>query len=281
MAGSGIKVRIVTRSCATEADAGLLDGLTAIASRAAAAILSVGDPGGTQRAKPDRSPVTAADEAAEAAVLDGLARLMPGVPVVSEESGQSTPGALGDAFLLVDPLDGTRELLAGEREYTVNIALVRDGVPVLGVIAAPAMGLVWRGGAGRGAERLALAPGGLPAEARERTAIAVRARPARDPIAAVSRFHRDPDTERHLDRCFPGARRMVIGSAVKFCRLAEGAIDIYARLTQLSEWDIAAGHALVAAAGGTMTAVDGAALRYGNPGFRTRGFVACGAPSSP
>src|SRR5262245_1055346 len=160
----------------------LIEGLSLIATRAGAAILAVHDPAASWRIKPDQSPVTAADEAAEAVILEGLAGLLPGVPVVSEEAAtKHPPGALGEEFLLVDPLDGTRELLAGEREYTVNIALVRANSPVAGVIAAPALGLLWRGVAGQRAQRLRFAPD-APATG-EATAIRTRKRPERGAVA--------------------------------------------------------------------------------------------------
>ena len=138
----------------------LLDGLTLIASRAAAAILAVPSPDLNQREKPDKSPVTAADEASEAVIVEELAKLRPGIPVVSEEAtGRHTPDDIDQRFFVVDPLDGTREFLAGRDEFTVNIAFVDNCVPVAGVIIAPARGLIWRAYVGRGAERLALPPG--------------------------------------------------------------------------------------------------------------------------
>jgi 3'(2'), 5'-bisphosphate nucleotidase len=254
----------------------LLDGLTRIASEAAAAVVAIDAKSLGPRRKPDNSPITAADEASEAIVLQGLAGLLPGVPVVSEEaSGRNVPAALGERFLLVDPLDGTRELLAGEAEYTINIALVSGGVPAIGVIAAPALGLIWRGSAAHGAERLRLAPGVDPGAARERTAIRTRPRPAVSTVAVISRFHRDAETDAYLER-LPNVQRMVVGSSIKFCRLAEGSADIYARLSSLSEWDAAAGHALVVAAGGAMTTIAGEPLPYGRRGFRLPPFIAVG-----
>lgn len=272
----GIKVPIVTKPTTNGETAILLDGLTEIAGRAAAAILAVSNPHETARRKPDLSPVTEADEASEAVILHGLARLAPEVPVVSEEAGASRDGALGRRFFLVDPLDGTREFLAGEAEFTVNIALVEDGTPVLGVIAAPAMGQMWRSGGGSGAQRLRLVTAADAAHTDAPVPIKVRPMPSEGAKAAVSRFHRDAPTDQLLER-FPGVQRVVVGSSVKFCRLAEGALDLYARQSPLAEWDIAAGHAIVVAAGGTMTAVDGTPLRYGKPDFRVRGFIARGA----
>ena len=260
-------------------DRRLIDELASIASQAGAAILAVGADL-KQRDKADRSPVTAADEASEAVILDGLRRLLPGVPVVSEEaSGRYMPSAPGGRFLLVDPLDGTRELIAGETEYAVNIALVDGGRPVAGVIAAPALGALWIGVVGQGAERLRLAPGAEPAAARERTAIRTRARPLRGAVALVSRFHREPKADAYLDR-IADVERKVCGASIKFCRLAEGAADLYVRMASISEWDAAAGHALVAAAGGAMTTLDGQPLPYGRAGFRLPPFIASGDGSA-
>jgi 3'(2'), 5'-bisphosphate nucleotidase len=138
-------------------DGGLLDELTTIVSAAAAAILAVRAGSLDPRSKADLSPVTAADHAAEAVILRGLARILPDVPVVSEEAaGNALPANLPDSFILVDPLDGTRELLAGRDEFTVNVALLTGGRPRLGIVAAPAQALIWRGIDGRGAERLRL-----------------------------------------------------------------------------------------------------------------------------
>jgi 3'(2'), 5'-bisphosphate nucleotidase len=255
---------------------GVLDGLTLIASQAAAAILAVRNPAAGQREKADRSPVTAADEASEALIIAGLKRLLPDVPVISEEAaaGRRLAG-LGQRFLLVDPLDGTRELLAGRDEFTVNIALVENGLPTLGVIAAPASGTIWRGVAGSGAERLALSPGAGPGEARERTPIRVRPYPKEDVRVLVSRSHLDAATAAYVDRLPPG-ERVACGSALKFAMLAEGSADLYPRLSPTSEWDVAAGHALLAAAGGGVLRPDGQPLLYGQSDFRIPGFIAFG-----
>jgi 3'(2'), 5'-bisphosphate nucleotidase len=243
---------------------------TALAARAAAAILRFDCRSVATRQKADRSMVTAADEAAEAAILPGLAAL--GVPVVSEESA---PDPHGGDYVLVDPLDGTAEFLGGRDEYTVNIALVRDRVPAVGVVAAPALGLLWRGAAGT-AERLRLDPSGAITE---RSAIRTRAWPAQR-VAAISRSHYDDASADFLERFAP-VTTLVCGSALKFSRLAEGAADIYPRLAPTSEWDVAAGHALVVAAGGAMTAPDGSALTYGRgESYRVPGFVAWGDPAA-
>jgi 3'(2'), 5'-bisphosphate nucleotidase len=267
----------------TVADGLLLDELTTIVSAAAAAILAVRAGALDARTKADLSPVTAADEAAETVILDGLARVLPGVAVVSEEAASSTPPArLPDSFVLVDPLDGTRELLAGRDEFTVNVAVVSGGHPRLGIVAAPAQGVLWRGREGRGAERLHLSPGAPASAARERSAIRTRAFPRAGLVAVVSRSHLDRQTEAFLAR-LPVAERLASGSAVKFCQVAEGAADVYPRLSTTCEWDIAAGHAVLSAAGGTVTTPDGAALSYGHiaRNFRVPAFIAWGDPAAP
>jgi 3'(2'), 5'-bisphosphate nucleotidase len=248
-----------------------MDDLTALVSEAAATILRIGPE--AARLKADRTPVCNADEAAEALLLEGLARLMPGVLVVSEEAcARGARPRPGTRFFLVDPLDGTREFLAGLDEYTVNLALVADGVPELGIIAAPAQGRVWRGAAGHGGERLDLAPGAPPADARNRVPLHPRRRPAHGLIAAVSRSHLDPRTAAFV-AALPGAGQVTCGSSLKFCRVAEGAAA--------SEWDIAAGHALLTASGGVVGAPDGTPLAYGraDESFRVPGFVAWADPA--
>jgi 3'(2'), 5'-bisphosphate nucleotidase len=252
----------------------LLDDLTALVSEAAAAIMRIGPEGA--RMKADRTPVCSADEAAEALLLEGLARLMPGVPVVSEEAcAQGARPRPGARFFLVDPLDGTREFLAGLDEYTVNVALISDGVPEIGIIAAPGQGRIWRGAAGHGGERLDLTLGEAPAAGRNLTPLRPRRRPPRGLIAAVSRSHLDSRTAAFV-AALPDAEQMTCGSSLKFCRLAEGAADVYPRLAPTSEWDIAAGHAILTASGGVISAPDGAPLAYGraDESFRVPGFVA-------
>jgi 3'(2'), 5'-bisphosphate nucleotidase len=267
----------------TFADGRLLDELTTIVSAAAAAILAARAGSLDARTKADLSPVTVCDEAAEAAILSGLARVLPGVAVVSEEAASGAPpSSLPDSFVLVDPLDGTRELIAGRDEFTVNVAIVRGGRPRLGIVAAPAQGVVWRGSEGGGAERLQLAPGVPASAARERSAIRTRPAPRAGLVAVVSRSHLDAETEAFLAR-LPIAGRLTSGSAVKFCQVAEGAADVYPRLSTTCEWDVAAGHAVLAAAGGVLTAPGGAALSYGQIGrnFRVPAFVAWGDPAAP
>jgi 3'(2'), 5'-bisphosphate nucleotidase len=250
--------------------------LAELASEAGARILQCAAAGLIPRAKPDASPVTAADEAAEAILRAGLARLLPGVPVVAEEAasrGEET--SFSSDFFLVDPIDGTRELLAGRSEYTVNIALLIGRWPVLGLIYAPALHALYMATEGR-AMRAMLEPG---TRFDAGNSVPIHARPrAQRLVAAMSRSHPDPKSEAFL-AALPIERRLILGSSLKFARLAEGAADVYARLAPLSEWDVAAGHALLDAAGGRVTAPDGGALAYGKreTGFRIDGFVAWGA----
>jgi 3'(2'), 5'-bisphosphate nucleotidase len=252
----------------------LLDDLTTLVSRAGAVILS--HPPSQVLFKADKSPVTAADTAAEEAILDGLAQLAPGIPVVAEESSSRgmKQRPAGDYFL-VDPLDGTREFIAGRGEYTVNVALVRQGAPLLGLVAAPATGTIWRAGVVGGAERLRLPAGEAMTPTVDRMPLHARRAPERDLIALVSRSHLDAGTSALLDH-LPVKERVACGSAIKFCRLAEGAADLYPRLAPTSPWDVAAGHAVLAAAGGAVTMPDGQPLSYSAGGVRIPGFIAWG-----
>jgi 3'(2'), 5'-bisphosphate nucleotidase len=201
-----------------------------------------------------------------------LARLFPDVPALSEERVHLAKPSYRGSFFLVDPLDGTKEFVAGRAEFTVNLALVTNGTPLLGIVGAPALGLVWRGLVGRGADRLRT--NGSVAEAIHTRALPKRGAPW---IAAVSRSHRDIRTEAFIE-ARPGAIRQVLGSAVKFGRVAEGAIDIYPRLGPTSEWDVAAGHALVTAAGGKVTDAQGNDVQFGrgHEGYIVPEFIAWG-----
>jgi 3'(2'), 5'-bisphosphate nucleotidase len=225
--------------------------------------------------------VTAADHAAEAVILEGLARVLPGVVVISEEAA-TRPSHLPETFILVDPLDGTRELIAGRDEYTVNIAMIREGQPQLGIVAAPAQGMLWRGIVGGGAQRLRLTPGQPAGAAVEVRPIHTRPCPPSGMVAAASRSHLDPATKAFLAR-LPVTEHRSSGSAIKFCQLAEGTADVYPRLSTTCEWDVAAGHAMLVAAGGRVTAPDGTPLQYGriDADFRVPAFVAWGDPSAP
>jgi 3'(2'), 5'-bisphosphate nucleotidase len=226
--------------------------------------------------------VTAADEASEAIILDGVAKLLPGVPIISEEAGASAAvGSGANDLVLVDPVDGTRELVAGRDEFTVNLGLVRSGAPVLGIVAAPALALVWRTAPGGGAERFRLTPGASASTATEVRAIRTRRMPKSGIVAAISRSHFDAATGAFLTRLgtrFGDVTRLESGSAIKLCRVAEGSADVYPRLAATHQWDVAAGHAIVTAAGGVVTTPEGAPLVYGPPagGLRVGGFIAWG-----
>ena len=248
-----------------------LDAVATIARRAGEAIMAVYATAFAVRAKDDASPVTEADERAEALIVPALRQLLPGVPVVAEEMaarGQSD-GEIGELFWLVDPLDGTREFVSRNGEFTVNIALVHRGAPVLGVVVAPALGRTFAGVAGRGA---------WCEDGQGRRAIATRAEPAEGLTVVASRSHGDAAA---LERYLEGravARIVEAGSSLKLCLLAAGEADLYPRFGRTMEWDIAAGHAVLAAAGGSVCRLDGVALRYGKPGFENPHFVALGRP---
>jgi 3'(2'), 5'-bisphosphate nucleotidase len=257
------------------APADLMEGLTAISVSAAAAIFRAKDPGGVG-IKADGSPVTDSDMAAEAVIRDGLYSLAPRLPIISEEEARRDTDAVSSGrYFLVDPLDGTREFIAGHDDYTINIALMSAGAPVLGIVTAPALGLIWRGAVGGGADRLAFSADQISAP----QPIHTRARPPSELIVLVSRSHLDTRTEAYL-KGLAHARCIACGSSVKFCRVAEGMADHYPRLGPVRDWDVAAGHAVLVAAGGSVTTPDGTPLIYGTPELRIPGFLAWGAPAS-
>jgi 3'(2'), 5'-bisphosphate nucleotidase len=223
------------------------------------------------QAKGDGSPLTQADLAAHDAILAGLAAACPGLPVVSEEDAARAEAAPEGPFILVDPLDGTREFISGNGEFTVNIALVDGGVPVAGVVHAPALGRTWVGALGAGAR--AAGPDGAPLRP-----IAVRAPDPAGLVAVASRSHRDAQTEAFLATLTVAGLRSV-GSSLKFCLVAAGEADVYPRFGPTMEWDTAAGQAVLEAAGGCVCGPDGSAFRYGKAGaaWRNGSFVAWGA----
>ena len=227
------------------------------------------------RGKADASPVTAADELAEAIILAGLARLAPALPVVAEEQAAAghTPH-IGERFWLVDPLDGTREFVNRNGEFTVNIALIEQGRPVRGVVLVPVSGRLYAGAVGLGAfEQEATGPARRP--------ITTRAVPLEGLTVLASRSHGDEpalqawlDEQRARGQAIAGVHSA--GSSLKLCLLAAGQGDAYPRFGRTMEWDIAAGHAVLAAAGGQVCALDASVLRYGKPGFENPHFVAWG-----
>ncbi len=219
--------------------------------------------------KADLSPVTAADLAAEAVILAALRRLTPDIPIVAEEESQAIglPAKAAERFWLVDPLDGTKEFVARNGEFTVNIALIERGVPVLGIIHLPALHETYRGHSGI-AERSA---SGAPFRR-----IRARRPPAEGAIMTISRSHAAKELVKAEEMGERVQGTIVAGSSLKFCRLAEGAADLYPRFGPTMEWDTAAGHAILAAAGGSVTTLDGAPLGYAKPGFRNPHFIARG-----
>lgn len=224
------------------------------------------------RRKADASPVSEADEAAEALLVPGVERLLPGVPILAEEA-VSRDGLVevGGEFVLIDPLDGTKEFVSRNGEFTVNVALVRDGVPVAGCVYAPALGQMYVGGT---TARSGSVQPGQPVG--ELAPICTRSYPA-DLVAVASRSHADQQTADFLSRLGVSSTRSA-GSSLKFCLVAEGAADVYPRFGPTMEWDTAAGDAVLRAAGGTVSRPDGADFRYGKAdgGFRNGPFVAWG-----
>ncbi|MCH9000903.1 MAG: 3'(2'),5'-bisphosphate nucleotidase CysQ [Proteobacteria bacterium] len=223
------------------------------------------------RAKADASPVTEADEATEEFILRALDKLTPEIPVVSEEAAAAgrVPDISGGLFWLVDALDGTKEFLSGNDEFTVNIGLIRDGEPVAGVVHAPALAQTWAGAEPDGAS--------FSQADRPPTPIEARALPETGAVVVASRRHGDA---RELDRFLADYdidEQIGAGSSIKFCLLASGKADLYPRFGRTMEWDTAAGHAVLLAAGGSVIRADtGEALTYGKPGLENPHFIARG-----
>jgi 3'(2'), 5'-bisphosphate nucleotidase len=246
----------------------LLDAIRPIAEAAGAATLHFY--GSTASvAKADGSPVTLADQAAEDVILPRLRALTPDIPVVSEEEAAKglTPSVTGNRFWLVDPLDGTKEFISGNGEFTVNIALIVDGHPALGVVVVPARGETYAG-AGPGTATLTNKDGTRP--------ISVRPAPASGLTVVGSRSHGDAAA---MDAFLAGRRVAAFraaGSSLKLCLVAAGEADLYPRLGTTMEWDIAAGHAVLAAAGGRVETVDGKPFTYGKLDYRNPHFAAYG-----
>jgi 3'(2'), 5'-bisphosphate nucleotidase len=239
--------------------------------------MSIYAKGAKARLKDDATPVTEADITAENIILAGLAELAPGVPVVSEESvAAGYVPALKDRFFLVDPLDGTREFLSRNGEFTVNIALIEKGLPAIGVVFAPALPrLFWAERRIGAFEAAADHEGrGIP-NARRLVAAAV---PARNLRVVASRSHRDSLTEDWIKNCDTG-QLVFAGSSLKFCVIAAGEADVYPRFGRTMEWDTAAGHAILLAAGGKVLTESQRPLTYGKVegGFANPAFIASGA----
>jgi 3'(2'), 5'-bisphosphate nucleotidase len=247
-----------------------LDRIVAIARRAGEAILEIYESGFDVELKADDSPLTQADLASHRVICEALARAYPDVPLLSEESAQVPFEARRgwSEYWLIDPLDGTREFVKRNGEFTVNIALVRDHYPALGVVHVPVSGVTYYGCVGAGSCRHAGDAAPVP--------IRVRVPAAAPPVVVGSRSHANPDTARRLEPI--GPHRMVsMGSSLKFCLVAEGRADLYPRFGPTSEWDTAAAQAVVEAAGGQVLTLDGRRLRYNaRPGMLNPHFLVLG-----
>ena len=259
----------------------ILESLVRIAREAADVVMAVYASDFAVRGKSDASPVTEADEAAEAIIVAALTSLTPDIAIVAEEAvAAEGPPAVGSRFWLVDPLDGTREFVSRNGEFTVNIALIEHGEPVMGVVFAPALGVLYAGAVGLGAfveEEQEASRAGHPTR---RRAIHCRAAPSAGVTCVASRSHGDAAAlDVFLGNYLAGrplASLTNAGSSLKLCLIAAGEADLYPRLGRTMEWDIAAGHAVLAAAGGQVRDLDGEPLRYGKPGFENPHFVASG-----
>ncbi|TVR84940.1 MAG: 3'(2'),5'-bisphosphate nucleotidase [Rhodospirillales bacterium] len=252
----------------------MVETVRAIALEAGRTILDVYHSDFAVEHKQDRSPVTEADQRAEALIIDAIrTRITDHFPIIAEESADTgTIPEVGDQpFWLVDPLDGTKQFVKRQGEFTVNIALIEHRRPQLGVIHAPAIGATYWGSA-HGA--FATTDDG-PAHA-----IACRTLPEKGLIAVASRSHRTPETDAYLAR-YDVAETISSGSSIKFCLVASGKADFYPRLGRTMEWDTAAGHAILRFAGGTVTDMEGVELLYAKPGFENPSFVARGAQPRP
>jgi 3'(2'), 5'-bisphosphate nucleotidase len=243
--------------------------LVDLARKAGDVIMRIYESDFTHQRKSDHSPVTEADVAAERVIVEGLARLTPDIPVVAEEEAAANGLPIGTSamFWLVDPLDGTKEFIARNGEFTVNIALIVDGAPVMGVVHLPVLGVTYAGAEGRAERR----EGDAPAEP-----IRVRTTPGNGAIMTISRSHAAKELAKAEHMGEPIAGTVVAGSSLKFCRVAEGAADLYPRFGPTMEWDTAAGQAVLENAGGSVTTMDGARLRYGKPGLKNPHFIARG-----
>jgi 3'(2'), 5'-bisphosphate nucleotidase len=249
-------------------EAALLALATDLALRAGARILEIRARGFEVKHKEDRSVVTEADHAAEAIIVTGLRAAQPDIPVIAEEevaAGRITTASA--QFWLVDPLDGTREFSSGSDEFAVNIGLVRHGRPILGVVGVPATGELFGGIVGQGAWRLV---------GQTRTVVVARLPPHEGLTVLASRHH---GSGRQLDEFLAGkqiARTLNFGSSLKFCRLAEGVADLYPRFGRTMEWDTCSPQAVLEAAGGHVSTLDGAPLGYGKPGWENPHFICTG-----
>jgi 3'(2'), 5'-bisphosphate nucleotidase len=253
--------------------------LTDAAARAGAAIMRHYHEGPKVELKEDQSPVTLADHASEAIILAALKELAPEIPVVSEETACDRSADPGPRFFLVDPLDGTKEFIEKRSDFTINVALVENGAPTFGLVYAPARGMLALTPRAGTAAEAKLEPSDQGAELARLalTPLHTRAPKPEGLVAVASRSHLDPATQEFLSK-LKLAGSSNAGSALKFLLVARGEADVYPRFGPTMEWDTAAGHAVLNAAGGFVTDTEGAPLRYGKSkaGLRNAGFVAWG-----
>ncbi|HEY0629789.1 MAG TPA: 3'(2'),5'-bisphosphate nucleotidase CysQ [Sphingomicrobium sp.] len=255
-----------------ENEKALLEALIVAARAAGAEILKLVERGFEVETKHDESPVTVCDRAAEHIILEFLEQAAPGVPVIAEEEvAAGRIPAHGDVYFLVDPLDGTKEFVRGGDDYTVNIGLIEGRQPKLGVVYQPACDRLWAGLVGEGAF--------IEAEGERRP---IQCRPLGDTrVAVASKSHLTQSTVDYLAEVIGLCEHVSVGSSLKFCIVAEGKADIYPRLSPTSEWDTAAGHAVLLAAGGRVDGLDGKPLQYGKPAFLNLGFCATAGWEAP
>ena len=252
-------------------EAGIGARLALIVEAASGIILPLWRTGLTVDVKTDDSPVTEADRRGEALILERLGAEFPDIPVIAEEasSASGVPLSIAERFFLVDPLDGTKAFVRGEAHFTVNIGLIEAGVPIAGAVAAPATGEVW----------FTTPAGAVKRQVDEAGGHSIHVRPRNDAdVLALTSHTLKPEQYESLQAQYGITRRQPMDSSVKLCVIAEGGADIYPRHGTTMEWDIAAGHAVLIAAGGTLTAVDGGPFAYGKAaeGFKNGWFVARG-----
>lgn len=242
----------------------LISQLEPVAREAGNAIMNIYARGGVATIKEDGSPVTEADEVANKIILKALGEIAPDIVVISEENAASHTIAIPELFFLVDPLDGTKEFLKydGKGAFTVNIALVENGVPIMGIVYAPLLGRMFTGCTNFHASE-------------GEAAIVIRDVPANGPVAVASASHRDEVTDQWLAG-HNITKTVSIGSSLKFCLVAAGEADVYPRFGPTMEWDTAAGDAVLRAAGGRVENLDGELFTYGKKDYRNGAFIAYG-----
>ena len=250
----------------------LVENLVEVMYEAGRAVMQVYASDFAVHSKADSSPVTAADGAAESIIVKHLQKLTPEIPIVAEEAASANElPVLGELFWLVDPLDGTKEFVNRNGEFTVNIALIKNGAPILGLVLAPALEKLYGGVVGSGA---------FIEDKAGRRSIHCRMTPEQGATVVASRSHSDPAELEQFLAGKPIAALINAGSSLKLCLIAEGSADIYPRLGRTMEWDIAAGQAVLLAAGGKVLTLDKQPLSYGKPGLDNPHFVAIGLGSA-